>query len=307
MNDILGILYLFWPVTIALFVICFIAGFILALSLGSFFTVSLLGLYYGALELKKRGFFEWLKKKRTIVGESLLANVRDTFVIRGELDSLPNKPVLFIAHPHGLFSMAPFLHWAAQVTTWPFERKVHVAIHSIFFKIPFVRELCEYFGAIEATDEEIHKCLQAGESVALLTGGVREIHETEPGKMKIVLKKRKGFARIAQELNVSIVPVLTFGENELFPPMQGFYTSTLQRYLYTLFHVSVPIPTFESLQNWFRLLKGPLDPKVETWIGHPITTQQKSVQEIRSDVLKGFEVLFERGKPDSFHEKLIIL
>lgn len=301
-QDIAGTVYLFWPMTAFLLGFVFLAGFLFAVSLGGLFAISMLTTYYIYVYLKKKGVFDrifsWILKKNAILGKRLKSNICDTFLLKGSIDQIPSGPVLFVAHPHGLFSMAPFIHWAAEVTSWPGTQKVHIAIHSIFFKIPLVRELCEHFGAIEATDEEIRDILKKGESVALLTGGIQEIGATSPGRMQIYLKKRKGFARIAKELRVPIVPVLTFGENELFPPMQGFWTDWIQKYLRSWFGISIPVPTVESTMNWFRLLQGPLESKVETWIGKTIASDdKKSVETIRKHVIDAFKDLYKQGKP----------
>ncbi len=311
-QDVIGTMYLFWPLTILAFILVFLAGILFAISLGSLFTIGALTTYYSYVYLKQKGIFQmiynWIQNKNGLVGETLVGNVRETFVLKGHLDAIPEGPILFVAHPHGLFSMAPFLHWAAELTNWPSQRKVHIAIHSIFFRIPLVREVCEQFGAIEATDEQIRNVLGKGESVALLTGGISELNATTPGRMRIYLKKRKGFARIAKELAVPIVPVLTFGENELFPPMRGFWMDWVQTYLRSWFGISIPVPTFESGKNWFRLLRGPLKPQIETWIGKAVLTHdKKSVETIRSHIVSAFEEIYREGKPLGYPGEIEIL
>ena len=309
--DIVGAVYLLWPVTIAGAVLFFIAGFVFALSIGGFLAVGLLLAYYVYIYAKKKGFvdsmLDWVQKKNRLVGSHLVHNIQETFILKGNLSEIPDGPVLYIAHPHGLFSMAPFLHWASGVTQWPSEKKVHMAIHSVFFSIPIVREVCESFGVVEATDSEIRAVLEKGESVALLTGGVQEISLYEPGKMILNLRKRKGFARIAKELNVPIVPVLTFGENELFPPVTGFWTQKVQLYLRNLVGIALPLPTWKSVKNWFGLLRGPLPASVVTWVGKPIPTKNIHVDTIRKHVFVGFEELYREGRPEGFPLGITIL
>lgn len=311
-QDIVGTIYLLWPITVVGFGFVFMAGFLFAISLGFFFTIGVLITYYTYIYLKKKGVFDflvsWLQTKNKLVGQKLQKNVQETFVLKGHLDKVPEGAVLYLAHPHGLFSMAPFLHWSAQVTHWPSERPVHIAIHSIFFRIPLVRELCEYFGAIEAEEGEISEILKQGESVAILAGGIREISATTPGQMKLFLKKRKGFARIAKDLGIPIVPVLTFGENELFPPLEGFWTEKVQSYLRAWVGISMPLPTLESFLNWFRLLRGPLPSRVTTWIGKPVFTDKKNcVETTRKHVFLAFQDLYKEGRPTEYPQTLEIL
>jgi 1-acyl-sn-glycerol-3-phosphate acyltransferase len=300
MKDVLGTLYLLWPAIVIGIVILTV----LSILLGGVFIVFLLMGYYAFQWLKKKGVFEvlfsWLRMNEKIIGDELQNHLQKTFLLRGNLSKETLEiPTLYIAHPHGLFSMAPFLHWAAGVTEWPkTSTKIHIAVHSIFFKIPFVKELMESYGAIEATEEAIRRVLQQGDSVALLTGGVEELNKTESGKMNIVLKKRTGFLRIARDLEIPIVPVLTFGENELFPPIRGYWIAKVQDYLKKWFGIALPIPTWQSIENWFSLLKGPLEQKVITWVGKPILSNKKeSLQTIRDKIIHAVVELYKEGRP----------
>lgn len=310
MKDVLGTLYLLWP-AIVFVIILFI---MISVALGGAFIFFLLVGYYSFQWLKKKGFFEfffsWIQMNEKLIGDQLQTHLQKTFLVQGNFSKETlQTPTLYLAHPHGLFSMAPFLHWAVQLTSWPtYGHKIHIAVHSIFFKLPIVKELMESFGAIEATEEEIRRVLQKGESVALLTGGVEELNKTESGKMKIVLKKRKGFLRIARDLEIPIVPVLTFGENELFPPIRGFWTEKVQGYLKRWFGISLPIPTWQSIENWFLLMKGPLDQKVVTWVGPPIfSTKKEGLEHLREKVVISLAELYKQGKPETYPEAMDII
>lgn len=292
-QEIVGAVYVLWPVVLAVLVIVFLFGILVALSVGSVVAGGTLAAYYLFLWFKKRGFAS--------ITEGLHSNIQKTFLIHGSPPPSVTGPCLFLAHPHGLFSMAPFFHWCLRMTTWPSSHPVRVAMHSIFFSIPVVRELVEAHNAIEATEEEIEKTLKSGISVVLLTGGVREIHETCSGKLRIVLKKRSGFLRITKRLGVPIVPVLSFGENELFPPYRAAWMDRVQVYLRRWFHVYVPVPTWESVQNWVRLFHAPLETKVETWVGRAVTdpTMETVVAEIRR--------LYTEGRPATYPAEMEFL
>lgn len=309
--EALRLLTLLWPVSVVSLVICFVAGLLFAINVGSF-VLGILYLSYTLYSyLKRNGYLkqasDWLTAKAKTMNSTLHTNLRKTFSLQGHVANLPEGPILYLAHPHGLFSMAPFLHWAAGCTEWPQQKKVHIAVHSIFFKIPIVCEVMEHFGAIEATEEEIKKKLLDGTSVAVLTGGIRELHETAPGKMRLVLKKRAGWVRIAKELQIPIVPILTFGENELFPPLESKWMQKVQGYLKHWFNISIPIPTFSSLVNWFTLLQAPLEPCVVTWIGKSIEPKKKTVNELQRVVFSEFEELYHKGKPAEYPDTLEIL
>lgn len=310
-SDLVAYLYLLWPMSVGLICMCFIVGIFFAISIGSFVVGFILTAYYGYIYLKERGFFEavWKTTRENvrILNDRICTNIRETFVVKGNLKGIPEGPVLYIAHPHGLYSMAPFFHWGAGLTEWPCSHPIRVAIHSIFFKIPILREVAEAHGAIEATEHAIREHLKKGESVALLTGGIREIQATESGKMRLVLGDRRGFLRIARSLQVPIVPVLSFGENELFPPHRGAWLEWIQGYMKQWFGVYIPIPTVSSLINWISLLNAPLETKVETWIGDAVHTKKGSLDSIRKNVFYSINTLYKQGRPDGYPETIEIL
>ncbi|MCJ1242686.1 diacylglycerol O-acyltransferase 1 [Varicellaria rhodocarpa] len=50
-------------------------------------------------------------------------------------------------------------------------------------------------------------------------GGASEALLAAPGTMDLILNKRKGFVRVALTTGAHLVPVLSFGENDLFDPI----------------------------------------------------------------------------------------
>lgn len=310
LQEILGAAYLLWPMTILLFIVCLIIGIVLFLSASGVIVFFGLAFYYMYIYLKKKGFFDflqsWIQLNTTFVTENLRNNISDTFQLQGT-ENIPTGPCLYLAHPHGLFSMAPFVHCGVKLGQWPTEKSVKIAIHSIFFRIPGVRELMESNSCIEANEDEIRDTLESGTSVIVLTGGVQEISETEPGILRLVLKKRQGVLRIARDLGVPIIPVLTFGENDLFPPVQNWYIEKIQTYLRAWFHISIPIPTWDSIVNWFSLLQGPLKPAVTTCIGQQVLSKKESIEDYRKKVLTEFENLYRSHRPPHYAENLIFV
>ena len=55
-----------------------------------------------------------------------------------------------------------------------------------------------------------------GLSVCLVVGGAREALLASPGEINLTLKRRKGFVKYALQNGADLVPVFSFGENELF-------------------------------------------------------------------------------------------
>ena len=55
-----------------------------------------------------------------------------------------------------------------------------------------------------------------GCAAILIIGGAEEVYEAHPGSYRLVLRNRKGFVRKALQHGADLVPVFSFGENELF-------------------------------------------------------------------------------------------
>lgn len=53
-------------------------------------------------------------------------------------------------------------------------------------------------------------------AAGLIVGGAREQRLAEPNVYKFVLKNRKGFVKIALRTGASLVPAISFGENNTF-------------------------------------------------------------------------------------------
>jgi 2-acylglycerol O-acyltransferase 2 len=55
-----------------------------------------------------------------------------------------------------------------------------------------------------------------GRAITIVIGGAAEALDAQPYDMRLVLKKRKGFIKIALRTGADLVPVLAFGENDLY-------------------------------------------------------------------------------------------
>jgi 2-acylglycerol O-acyltransferase 2 len=92
------------------------------------------------------------------------------------------------------------------------------------FKVPFFREFLLGLGINDASGDSCRRNLTRGRgsSIMLVVGGARESLETKPGHLDVVLQKRKGFVKMALRTGASLVPVMSFGENDVF----GIYSNS---------------------------------------------------------------------------------
>lgn len=72
-------------------------------------------------------------------------------------------------------------------------------------------------------------------------GGAREFKYMEEGTMDLVLLKRKGFVKMAMLTGAHLVPVLSFGENDLFTLVKNDFTEPIDGIFRKIFNASAPI------------------------------------------------------------------
>jgi hypothetical protein len=234
-----------------------------------------------------------LKSVWTFISHDIEKNLQESFILSG-LETIPTKPALFLCHPHGLIGYSWMLHFCYEISQWPHEKpKPLVAIHSILFRLPIVRDILEQFRCIEAREDIITSHLKEGKSVAIVTGGIEEMVYNGDTTIKIVLQKRKGYARIAKECNVPIVPLFTVGENELFPNETFWLWKHVARLIHKWTKIYVPLPSWTSMTQWAHILRKPLETPVETFVLGVVETKQKEESQIRKECLELYRQFFQ--------------
>ena len=271
MDDLIAAAFLFWPLFAGLIITLVIIGFLLAIFIGSTFIAGGFGLYWVYIFLRDEGFIQWITNLidsfRIRLTGHLKKNIEASFLVRGSLEK--KGPVLYICHPHGLYGFSWYIHFSACLTKWPVQRP-KLAVHSSFFRVPFIREVMYLNNCIQATEKEILETLQKGESVALVLGGIEELYKTSGGGIQLIVKKRNGFLRIAEKAKVPLVPLITVGENELFPFLKTQWLDDIQSSLYSWFHMAMPVPTWKSIKEWISIVDKPLAKPLRTYILDPV-------------------------------------
>ncbi|PRP79834.1 2-acylglycerol O-acyltransferase 2-A-like [Planoprotostelium fungivorum] len=112
-----------------------------------------------------------------------------------------------------------------------------------------------------------------------VVSGSAESLDVQPGRARLTLKKRTGFARIAIETGSDLVPVFTFGENEMFYQVdnpRGSWLRFIQETLKTLIGMSPTLFWGVSIKgpDWgFLLMQVPLT----SVVGRPIKALNQSL------------------------------
>ncbi|KDR15399.1 2-acylglycerol O-acyltransferase 2-A [Zootermopsis nevadensis] len=148
--------------------------------------------------------------------------LRDYFPLRLEktVELDPTRTYMFCVFPHGVLSTGAFLSFATEASKFsklfPGLRPYLVTLAGHFI-IPFIRELSLALGGCPSSVEALSYVLsRPGNAVALVVGGASESLECRPGTYKIILKRRKGFVKLALMHGTPLVPVFSFGETDLY-------------------------------------------------------------------------------------------
>ncbi|KAK7573548.1 hypothetical protein V9T40_010739 [Parthenolecanium corni] len=93
---------------------------------------------------------------------------------------------------------------------------------SSVFRFPLTREILMAFGLCTANKKNILYLLNSSPSKAVMIfpGGNKEYHLSHPGNVYTIVKNRKGFIRLALESGSSLVPVFSFGEQNIFDTLE---------------------------------------------------------------------------------------
>jgi len=156
----------------------------------------------------------------------------------------PEHNYVFGYHPHGILSLGVIASFGSEANefhqTFPgIDLRVGVVNAPFFF--PFGREICLFSGCISADKSSVEYSLNDGKSVLLVVGGANEALLTEEGSMNLVLANRMGFVKLAVSTGASLVPVLTFGENDTYVNVKKPWAEKLQFWAMKQMGFSLPL------------------------------------------------------------------
>ncbi|KAI1814728.1 diacylglycerol acyltransferase-domain-containing protein [Poronia punctata] len=204
-------------------------------------------------------------------------------------DLPPTRKYIFGYHPHGIISHGA---WAAFATdALGFSEKFPGITNSLLtldsnFRIPFYREYVLGMGIQSVSKEGIVNNLTRGGSngegmgraVTVVVGGARESLEAQPGMMRLILQERKGFIKLAIRCGADLVPVLAFGENNLYDQLQPHehpYMHRIQMFLLKVWKFTLPFLHGRGIFNYDVGLM-PYRTPLNVVVGAPIKVRQSS-------------------------------
>jgi len=139
----------------------------------------------------------------------------------------PTRKYIFGYHPHGIISHGAFAAFATEALgfsqLFPGITNTLLTLDSNF-RIPLYRDYALRLGLASVSRESCENILSKGgpngegmgRAITIVVGGARESLDAQPDSLRLVLARRKGFVKLAIRTGADLVPVLAFGENELY-------------------------------------------------------------------------------------------
>ncbi|KAF2090779.1 diacylglycerol O-acyltransferas-like protein 2B [Saccharata proteae CBS 121410] len=141
------------------------------------------------------------------------------------------RKYLFGYHPHGIISHGAFVAFATEALgfsqLFPGITNTLLTLDSNF-RIPLYRDYALSMGLASVSRESCENLLSKGgpngegmgRAITIVIGGARESLDAVPHQLRLVLARRKGFVKLAIRTGADLVPVLAFGENDLYEQFQ---------------------------------------------------------------------------------------
>ncbi|KAI4559762.1 hypothetical protein MJG53_018288 [Ovis ammon polii x Ovis aries] len=223
----------------------------------------------------------------------------------------PDRNYVLGSHPHGIMAVGTICNFATEGTglsqVFPGLR-FSLAVLNCLLYLPGHREYCLSCGACSVNRQSLDYVLsqsQLGRAVVILVGGANEALYAVPGEHCLTLRNRKGFVRLALRHGASLVPVYSFGENDIFR-VKAFAPDSWQHLLQV---TSKKLLSFCPCIFWGRGLFSakswgllPLARPITTVVGRPIPVPQcpqpteEQVDHYHTLYMKALEQLFEEHK-----------
>nr|XP_027808770.1 2-acylglycerol O-acyltransferase 3 [Marmota flaviventris] len=223
----------------------------------------------------------------------------------------PDRNYVLSSHPHGIMANGIFCNFCTDSNNFsqlfPGLRP-HLATLAGLFCLPVFREYIMFHGLCSVSRQSLDFILsqpQLGQAVVILIGGAQEALYAVPGEHCVVLRRRKGFVRLALRHGASLVPVYSFGENDIFK-LKTFAEDSWQHLCQVTFK---KLMGFSPCIFWGRGLFSanswgllPFAVPITTVVGHPIpvprclSPTEEQVDHYHALYMRALEQLFEDHK-----------
>jgi 1-acyl-sn-glycerol-3-phosphate acyltransferase len=228
---------------------------------------------------------DWLERRdpehirRTLPTMKAYAELYHRAEVRG-LDNIPAEgPVLLVGnHSGGTLIADTFVFSAAFYEHFGAAREFHQLAHDMVFRVPGARALVAPWGTVPASPENMKRALDRDAALLVYPGGDWETYRPSWESSRIDFAGRKGFARLALEYGVPVVPIVSIGGQET-----GLFLGQGSRLARALrvdraFRIKVLPPVLGPPLGPTVLdlpIRFPLPAKITVSVGQPIDLREK--------------------------------
>jgi 2-acylglycerol O-acyltransferase 2 len=204
----------------------------------------------------------------------------------------PTRKYIFGYHPHGIISHGAFTSFATEALgfsqLFPGITNTLLTLDANF-RIPLYRDYALRMGLASVSRESCENILSKGgpnkegmgRAITIVIGGARESLDAQPHTLRLVLRRRKGFVKLAIRTGADLVPVLAFGENELyeqFEPDQHPHVHWFQLLVKKWMGFTIPLFHARGIFN-YDVGMMPYRRPINVVVGRPILVQRQEKPE----------------------------
>lgn len=131
------------------------------------------------------------------------------------LEHVPREGAVLLAGNHTLYGLIDIPMLGIEILNGTGRLVRGLGDHN-HFAVPLWRDVLRRLGAVRGTRENCAALFEQGEAVLVFPGGGREVMKRKGERYKLVWKERVGFARLAIEHGVPIVPFAAVGVDDMF-------------------------------------------------------------------------------------------
>ncbi|THH16684.1 hypothetical protein EW146_g3995 [Bondarzewia mesenterica] len=181
------------------------------------------------------------------------------------MDLPPDRPYVFGYHPHGIIGMGAIATFATEGTGFSEAFpgiQPHLLTLASNFRMPIYREILQLLGVCSVSKRSCSNILKggSGQAIIIVVGGAAESLSARPGTADLTLRRRLGFIKIAIQHGADLVPVFSFGENDIYQQMpneKGTVVYKLQKKFQNIFGFTLPLFHGRGLLN-FSVIGRPI-------------------------------------------------
>merc|ERR1711939_102323 len=193
-------------------------------------------------------------------------------------DLPPDRKYIFGYHPHGIIGMGAITNFGTEATGFADKfpgLRPHLLTLASNFRLPLYRDLLLSMGICSVSMNSCQNILRQGpgSTVTIVIGGAAESLSARPGTADLTLRRRMGFIKLAMRTGADLVPVFSFGENDIFQQLsneKGSKLYHLQKRFQSLFGFTLPAFHGRGIFN-YNLGLLPFRHPIVSVIGRPIS------------------------------------